>query len=146
GSDRGLISTWAEGQIECNDQGEHSDEDVDHGNFFVADAPHQPQAVEEQYGTHPKQQHSYKHDTHLPHSAGPRDAERAAGAAAPPQIVPQAAFDTSEPAATLRVGPAAVGRMSNSKMSVGMASVQQALGISTMPLTRPSTGAVPSRI
>ena len=34
------------------------------------------------------------------------------------------------------------GRVSNSKISVGMASVQEALGISTMPLIRPSTGTV----
>ncbi|CFP65304.1 Uncharacterised protein [Bordetella pertussis] len=36
-----------------------------------------------------------------------------------------------------------MGRMSKSKISVGMASVQHALGMSTMPLMRPSTGAVP---
>jgi hypothetical protein len=33
------------------------------------------------------------------------------------------------------------GRMSWSKIEVGMARVQQALGISTMPLILPSTGA-----
>jgi hypothetical protein len=35
-------------------------------------------------------------------------------------------------------GPEADGRMSKSKISVGMARVQQALGISTMPLIRRS--------
>src|SRR5262245_29050334 len=40
-------------------------------------------------------------------------------------------------------GPAALGLISKSKISVGIASVQQALGMSTMPLMRPSTGAVP---
>jgi hypothetical protein len=39
-------------------------------------------------------------------------------------------------------GPAVDGLMSNAKIAVGVASVQQALGISTMPLIRPSTGAV----
>lgn len=50
----------------------------------------------------------------------------------------------SLPAGTdLALGPSAVGVMSKSKISVGMASVAQAFGISTMPLIRPSTGAVP---
>lgn len=40
-------------------------------------------------------------------------------------------------------GPAALGRMSNEKISVGTYNVAQALGISTMPLMWPSTGAVP---
>jgi hypothetical protein len=38
---------------------------------------------------------------------------------------------------------ALLGRMSMAKISVGMASVAQALGMSTIPLIRPSTGAVP---
>jgi hypothetical protein len=37
----------------------------------------------------------------------------------------------------------ALGRMSMAKISVGMASVAHALGMSTIPLMRPSTGAVP---
>lgn len=40
-------------------------------------------------------------------------------------------------------GPFALGRMSKLKISLGIARVAQALGISTMPLIRPSTGAVP---
>src|SRR5258705_448881 len=42
-------------------------------------------------------------------------------------------------------GPAALGRMSKSKMAVGRYSVQQALGMSTIPLIRPSIGAEPSK-
>jgi hypothetical protein len=42
------------------------------------------------------------------------------------------------------VGPAALGMMSKSKMSVGSHSVAQALGISTTPEICPCTGAVPS--
>jgi hypothetical protein len=41
-------------------------------------------------------------------------------------------------------GPAAVGLMSKSKISVGSHSVAQALGTSTTPLMWPCTGAVPS--
>lgn len=44
---------------------------------------------------------------------------------------------------TALIGPSAPGRMSKSKISMGRASVAQALGISTMPLIRPSHGAVP---
>src|SRR5688572_12156205 len=40
-------------------------------------------------------------------------------------------------------GPLALGLMSNEKISVGKASVAHALGMSTMPLMRPSMGAVP---
>lgn len=40
-------------------------------------------------------------------------------------------------------GPDAFGLMSNEKISVGSASVAHALGMSTMPLMRPSIGAVP---
>ena len=36
------------------------------------------------------------------------------------------------------VGPLALGRMSKSKISVGIAMVQQAFGMSTMPLMRPA--------
>ena len=43
-----------------------------------------------------------------------------------------------------RVGPAALGLMSNSKMSVGNHSVAHALGMSTTPLMCPCTGAEPS--
>src|SRR5215216_5650353 len=42
------------------------------------------------------------------------------------------------------LGPSAVGRMSKSKIAVGTYSEQQALGMSTMPLMRPSIGAEPS--
>jgi len=42
------------------------------------------------------------------------------------------------------LGPSAVGRMSKSKMAVGRYSEQQALGMSTTPLMRPSIGAAPS--
>lgn len=41
------------------------------------------------------------------------------------------------------VGPAVVGRTSKSKMAVGRYSEQQALGMSTIPLMRPSMGAAP---
>lgn len=41
------------------------------------------------------------------------------------------------------LGPDEFGRMSNEKISVGTYSVAQALGMSTMPLMWPSTGAVP---
>ena len=55
--------------------------------------------------------------------------------------------DQSESATSLcgtsRVGPLAFGRISKSKISVGNASVQHAFGMSTIPLIRPSTGAVP---
>ena len=44
---------------------------------------------------------------------------------------------------TFLVGPEAFGLMSKSKMAVGMASVAQTLGMSTIPAMRPSTGAVP---
>jgi hypothetical protein len=54
----------------------------------------------------------------------------------------QSAFAKSTPETCL-LGPALLGLMSNAKISVGIASVAQALGISTMPLMRPSTGAVP---
>jgi hypothetical protein len=49
----------------------------------------------------------------------------------------------SLPGGTDSVGPAALGVMSKSKISVGMAKVAHAFGMSTMPLIRPSTGAVP---
>ena len=54
----------------------------------------------------------------------------------------QLVLATSAPE-TAFVGPEAFGRMSKSKISVGIARVQQAFGMSTMPLIRPSTGAVP---
>jgi hypothetical protein len=44
---------------------------------------------------------------------------------------------------TIFFGPSAFGRMSNEKISDGTYSVAQALGISTMPLMWPWTGAVP---
>ncbi len=44
-------------------------------------------------------------------------------------------------AGTWWLGPMALGRMSNAKISVGSYKVQQALGMSTIPLMRPSTGA-----
>jgi hypothetical protein len=55
----------------------------------------------------------------------------------------QLAVDTPIPAGTECFGPDAFGRISKSNISVGIASVQQAFGMSTMPLMRPSTGAVP---
>jgi len=55
----------------------------------------------------------------------------------------QLVLDTPIPAGTECFGPDAFGRISKSKISVGMASVQQAFGMSTMPLMRPSHGAVP---
>ena len=58
--------------------------------------------------------------------------------------VVQVATAKSEPAGTeLADGPSAEGVMSKLKISVGIAKVAQALGISTIPLIRPSTGAVP---
>ena len=42
-------------------------------------------------------------------------------------------LDTPIPAGTECFGPAAFGRISKSKISVGMASVQQAFGMSTTP-------------
>ena len=47
------------------------------------------------------------------------------------------------PCGTDAVGPLAAGSTGKSNISVGIASVAQAFGISTMPLMRPSTGAVP---
>src|SRR5262245_53578352 len=69
----------------------------------------------------------------------------AAGARARPAPLPAACFQRPAASApeTILVGPFAFGRMSNSNISVGIARVQQALGISTIPLMRPSTGAVP---
>lgn len=49
----------------------------------------------------------------------------------------------SVPGVTSFSGPSAFGLISKSKISVGIQSVAQALGISTMPLICPSTGAVP---
>src|SRR6478752_2283263 len=49
----------------------------------------------------------------------------------------------SWPCGTEAVGPLAEGKIGKLNISVGMAKVAQAFGMSTMPLTRPSTGAVP---
>lgn len=62
-----------------------------------------------------------------------------AGAALPRQ----ATRARSTPPPTWAIGPDAFGFMSNSKISVGSHSVAHALGISTIPLMWPSTGAVP---
>lgn len=48
----------------------------------------------------------------------------------------------SDPAGILEMG-AELGRISTPKISVGMARVAHAFGMSTIPLMRPSTGAVP---
>lgn len=55
----------------------------------------------------------------------------------------QPAMARSAPPLTLICGPDVLGMMSKSKISVGIHSVAQALGMSTMPLMCPSTGAVP---
>lgn len=52
--------------------------------------------------------------------------------------------DTAQLPRSARTGPLAVGRMSKSKMAVGKYNEQQAFGMSTTPLTRPSIGAAPS--
>jgi hypothetical protein len=52
------------------------------------------------------------------------------------------AFARSGPL-TIFVGPLAFGLMSKAKISVGNASVAHAFGMSTIPLMRPSIGAVP---
>lgn len=76
---------------------------------------------------------------HLRSCAG----SRRPGAMVRPAGPYQLQLATSCPAGTLAFGPALFGRMSKSKISVGTATVQHALGMSTIPLTRPSTGAVP---
>jgi hypothetical protein len=55
----------------------------------------------------------------------------------------QSAFAKSMLPFSILIGPLALGLMSNAKISVGIASVAHALGMSTMPLMRPSIGAVP---
>ena len=61
----------------------------------------------------------------------------------PPRFRQSSDRGRSTPPAMCRIGPAAVGLMSNSKISVGSQSVAQAFGMSTTPLMCPCTGAVP---
>ena len=58
-------------------------------------------------------------------------------------MLDQLVFARSTPPLTPANGPEAVGVISKLKISVGKYSVAQAFGISTIPLMRPSTGAVP---
>lgn len=57
---------------------------------------------------------------------------------------PVQAVDSAHLPRSAFIGPAAVGRTSKSNMAVGTYSEQQALGMSTMPLMRPSMGEEPS--
>lgn len=58
-------------------------------------------------------------------------------------VMLQPAMARSAPPLTMISGPDALGMMSKSKISAGIHNVAQALGMSTMPLMCPSTGAVP---
>src|SRR5919202_2334165 len=77
---------------------------------------------------------------------GGRCSGRATGPDLPaPGARPAVGYDvTAHCPRSALLGPSAVGRMSKSKIAVGRYSEQQALGMSTMPLMRPSIGAEPS--